>query len=266
MGARLLKGRWFSEDDMKSSSDTAIVNDVAASRLWPEAEPIGQRICLFCTPEKPDNWKRVVAVVSSIRHAAMDKPMAANVYVASGSLEKSAFLVARTNRPAGELEKSIRRAIAGVDPDQPVFLSVTLRTLIADSLADRRFIMSLLAVAGFLALVMSVAGVYGVSSYMTSRRTREIGVRMALGATPGNVLALIFRQGFLAVAMGLTIGLGFTMVLLKILRGTVAGLESATPGYLAIAVVLVSLSAAVACWFPARRAARIEPLSALRQD
>jgi predicted permease len=266
MGARLLQGRWFSEDDMKSSSDTAIVSDVAASRLWPEADPIGKRICLFCTPEQPHNWKRVVGVVSRIRHIAMDEPLLANVYVASGSLEKSAFLVARTNRPAGDLEKAIRRAIAGVDPDQPVFLTVSLRALIADSLADRRFIMRLLAAIGFLALVMSVAGVYGVSSYMTSRRTREIGVRMALGATPNNVLGLIFRRAFSSAAAGLAIGLGFTLVVLRIVRHVVAGLESGTPGYVALAVALVSLTAAAACWLPARRAARIEPMSALRHD
>jgi predicted permease len=266
IGARLLQGRWFSEDDMKDSSDTAIVSDVVASRLWPEADPIGQRICLFCTPEKPDNWKRVIGVVSNLRHIAMDQPLLGNVYVASGSLERSAFLVARTSRPAGDVEKAIRRAIAGVDPEQPVFLSVSLRTLIADSLADRRFIMSLLAITGFLALVMSVAGVYGVSSYMTSRRTREIGVRMALGATPNNVLGLIFRRAFLSAAAGLAIGLGFTLVLLRIVRHLVAGLESGTPVSVALAVALVSLTAAAACWLPARRAARIEPMSALRHD
>jgi predicted permease len=266
MGVRLLQGRWFSEADMKSSSDTAIVNEVAAGRLWPEGDPIGKRICLFCTPEKPDNWKRVVGVVSSIRHAKMGGPLQANVYVASGSLERSAFLVARTNRPAADLEKAIRRAIAGVDPEQPVFLSVTLRTLIADSLADRRFIMSLLAITGLLALVMSVAGFYGVSSYMTSRRTREIGVRMALGATPNHVLGLIFRRSFVSAAAGLAIGVGFTVVLLRVVRHLVAGLESGTPGYLALAVALVSLTAAAACWLPARRAARIEPMSALRHD
>ncbi|HEY6251140.1 MAG TPA: FtsX-like permease family protein [Candidatus Angelobacter sp.] len=144
--------------------------------------------------------------------------------------------------------------------------SATLRTLIADSLADRRFIMSLLAVTGFLALMMSVAGVYGVSSYLTSRRTQEIGLRMALGATRSNVLGLIFRQGFFAAATGLGIGLGFTMLLLRMVRGMLAGLESGSVTYIAIGVSLVSFTAAVACWFPAQRAARIEPMAALRQD
>jgi predicted permease len=268
MGVRLLEGRWFSEDDMKDSSDTAIMNDVAAARLWPGMDPIGKRVCLFCTPEKPSNWKRVVGVVSSMRHMSMEaaRDSQANIYVSSGALERAAFLVTRTNRPPGGLETAIRLAIAKVDPNQPVFLSASLRSLISDSLADRRFIMSLLAVTGFLALVMSIAGVYGVSSYIASQRTREIGVRIALGATPGNVLGLIFRHGFLTAAMGLVIGLACTMLVLRVVHGTLAGLESAIPGYLVMGAILVTLTAAFACLLPAQRAAKIEPMSALRQE
>jgi ABC-type antimicrobial peptide transport system permease subunit len=179
-------------------------------------------------------------------------------------------LVVRTNRPgyssSRDLEKAIRRAIAAVDPNQPVLLSASMRSLIADSVADRRFIMSLLAVTGCLALLMSVAGVYGVTSYTTSRRTREIGVRMALGATPGNVHALIFRQGFLTVATGLAVGLGLTLALMRALRGVLVGLASGNPSHLWIAAGLVSLTAGIACWVPARRATGIDPMSALRQD
>jgi putative ABC transport system permease protein len=268
MGVKLLEGRGFGEVDMDDLANTAIVNEVAAKRLWPTVDPIGQRICLFCTLNKLDNCNRVIGIVSSFRHASLDDPgtAMASVYIASGAMKRAVFLVARTNRPPGDLERAIRRAIADVDPNQPVFLSVSLRTLIADSLADRRFIMSLLAVTGFLALVMSIAGVYGVSSYVTSRRTHEIGVRVALGATPNHVLGLIFRQGFSTAAAGLAIGLGSAMLLLRMLRGTLAGLESTAPGYLVIGVILVTLTAALACLFPARRAARVEPTLALRQE
>ena len=107
-----------------------------------------------------------------------------NVYLAAGAMQKSYFLVVRTERPAGEMGRAIRRAIAAIDPNQPVFLSASMRDLIADSVADRRFIMTLLAIMGCLALAMSAAGVYGVISYTTSRRTQEIGIRMAVGATP----------------------------------------------------------------------------------
>ena len=266
MGVRLAEGRWFREGEMKESSDTAIVNDVVAGRLWPGTSAVGKQVCVYCTPEKPRNWKRVVGVVSSMHHATMDGPQQANVYLSAAALENAYFLVVRTNRPSADLEKAIRRAIAGVDPNQPVFLSASLRTLITDSIADRRFIMTLLAVTGCLALAMSIAGVYGVTSYVTSRRTREIGVRMALGATPGNVQVLVFRQGFFNAAIGLAIGLVLTLVLMRILRGMLVGFEVGKPSHAWVAVVLVAVTAAVACWVPAWRAARIDPMSALRQD
>ena len=126
--------------------------------------------------------------------------------------------------------------------------------------------MSLLAITACIALAMSVVGVYGVTSYTTSRRTQEIGVRMALGATPGNVQVLVFRQGFSTTAIGLVIGLGATLVLMRVLRGMLVGLESEQLGGVLIAVGLVALTGAIACWVPARRAARIDPMAALRHD
>ncbi len=266
MGVRLLAGRWFREDDMKASSDTAIVNDVVAARMWPGTSPLDKRICLYCTPEHPNNWKRVIGVVSGVRHAAMDAPEQPSVYLAAAALERSYFLVVRTSRPTRDLEIGIRKAIAAVDPNQPVFLSASMRSLIADSLANQRFIMSLLVITAFLALAMSIAGVYGVTSYTTSRRTQEIGVRMALGATPGNVQLLMFRQGFFTTAIGVMTGLCVTLVLMRVLRGILAGLESGRLDQMLIAVGVVSVTSAIACWLPARRAAKIDPMSALHHD
>jgi len=266
MGVRLAGGRWFSEDDMQDSSDAVIVNEVAARRLWAGTSAVGKRICVDCSPDKPGNWKRVVGIVSSIRHAAMDGPEQASVYLSASALESAAFLVVRSDRPKGEMEKAIRRAIAGVDPNQPVFLSASMRELISDSLADRRFIMALLAITACLALAMAMAGVYGVTMYTTTRRTQEIGVRMALGATPRNVQALVFRQGFLTAALGSAFGLGLSVVLIRVLRGVLLGLDSQNTSGLWIEMGLVLFTAAFACWLPARRAARVSPSVALRQE
>jgi putative ABC transport system permease protein len=265
LGLHLAAGRWFREEEMKPSSDTAIINDLAAQRLWPKENALGKQICVDCTPENPSNWKRIVGVVSSVRHADLDAPPGLNVYLSAGALERADFLVIRTERPLRDLDKAVQRAIAVVDPDQPVLLSASMQSLIAESIADRRFIMRLLAITGCLALLMSIAGIYGVTSYTASRRTQEIGVRMALGATPGSVHALVFRQGFLTVVAGLAAGLVLALALARALRGTIVGLDTGNGANFWIAACLVGLTAAAACWIPASRATRIDPMSALKE-
>jgi len=266
MGVHLRQGRWFREEEMDESSDSAIVNEFVARRLWPGSDAVGRRMCVDCTPENPGNWKRVIGVVSSVSHAALNEAEKGNVYLAAGAMQQSVFLVVRTKHPTGELETAIRRTIAAIDPNQPVFLSASMRSLIADSVADRQFVMMLLAVTGGLALAVSAAGVYGIVSYTTSRRTQEIGIRMAVGATPGNVGSLIFRQGFAMVAAGLTIGGCTALPLMRTLESSLAGLESNHRTYLGIAAGLVTLTAGIACWIPARRATRTDPMSALREE
>jgi predicted permease len=266
MGVNLLHGRWFNAGDMSKSSIAAIISDGTARRLWPGKNPIGKRICVDCTPEKPNNWRQVVGVVSTIRHRSVDGPPDLNVYLSAGALEKAVFLVVRTDRPISGFDKAIRRAIATVDPNQPVFLTAPMRAFISDSIADRRFVMTLLAITAALALLMSAAGVYGVVSYATSRRTQEIGLRIALGASGRNVHGLIFRQGFTAVLAGLVIGIGLTIVLLRVLRGIVAGLERTNPITLVISIAVVCLAGATACWLPSRRATKVDPMVALRYE
>lgn len=266
MGLRLLQGRWFRDEDMDASRAVAIVNDETAAGLWPGEDPIGRRVCVNCLPGQPRQWKEVVGVVTGIRHAALDQPAGMEVYLAGGALGNAAFLVVRTGRPAVELSRAIRRAVAGIDPNQPVFLSATMATLVADSVADRRFVMTLLAVTGCLALLLSAAGVYGVVSYATSRRTQEIGLRMALGATPRGVLALVFRQGMRMAGMGVAVGLVLALLLRRVLASVLVGLSSADPVLIWVAVALVTVTAAIACWIPARRATRVDPMEALRQE
>jgi predicted permease len=265
LGVRLAAGRWFRDEDMQESSDAAMINDIAAKRLWPGGSAVGQPICVDCTPENPNNWKRVIGVVSSVRHADLDAPPGFNVYLSAGAFARADFLAVRTARPIGDLSKAIQRAIAAVDPDQPVLLSASMQSLISDSVADRRFIVSLLSITSCLALLMSIAGVYGVTSYATSRRTQEIGVRMALGATADSIHALVFRQGFLPVVTGLAVGLVSALAVMRALRGMIVGLGAGNTATIWIAVCLVSLTAAMACWVPARRATKTDPMSALRR-
>jgi predicted permease len=267
MGIRLLQGRWLNKEDMSDSSNGAIVSDLVANRLWPGESAIGKPVCVSCSPQDSNNWKRVVGVVASSRHRTMEGPQQqASVYLAAGALHKAVFLVVRTHRPEIDIQRAVRQVIAGIDPNQPIFLSATMQTLIDDSLADRRFVMLLLALGGCLALAMAAAGVYGVATYVTSRRTQEIGIRIALGATRSNVQALIFRQGFVTAIIGLGSGLAITLALIRILRGMLPGLESGNSAGLWIEIGLVTLTAALGCWLPARRAAKVDPMIALRQE
>ena len=266
MGVALLEGRWFREEEMSASNDSAIVNTYLARRLWPRGSAIGQRLCVDCTPENPRNWKQVIGVVGNASHAALDEPARGNVYLAARAMERAQFLVVRTRRPKREIERAVRLAIAALDPNQPVFLTATMRELIEDSVADRRFVMALLAITGCLALAMSAAGIYGVISYTTARRTQEIGIRMAVGATPRHVVALVFRQGFSTVAVGLALGLGVALASMRFLRSVLSGMGTGGGVDLWIAAGLVVVTAAAACWIPARRATRTDPMTALRTE
>jgi putative ABC transport system permease protein len=141
-----------------------------------------------------------------------------------------------------------------------------MQTLVNDSLAARRFLMLLLAATGCLALALSAAGIYGVTAYTTSRRTQEIGIRMALGATPRNVHALVFRQGFATVALGLAIGLATTAAAEKALETWLPGLSGGAAGDVWLAISLVVSMAALACWIPSRKATLVDPMTALRVE
>jgi ABC-type antimicrobial peptide transport system permease subunit len=202
--------------------------------------------------------------VKSTLHSRLDQPTHTEVYYAAGALEAAQFLVVRTDHPALQLAKAIRLAVAKIDPKQPVFLSASMSTLIGDSVADRRFIMTLLAITGCLALLLSAAGVYGVVSYATSQRTQEIGVRMALGANRRDVLSLIFRQGMSLATIGVVIGLATALALTRVLSSVLEGLASPEPILIGTAIALVTMAAALACYIPAHRATKVDPMSALR--
>ena len=266
MGIRLVEGRWFHADEMSAENDAAIVNTLVARTLWPGTSAVGRLVCVFCTVENPRNWKRVVGVVAGASHAALDEPEKGNVYLAAAAMQKAQFLVVRTTRPQAEMDRAVRRAIAAIDPNQPVFLTAALRELVADSVADRRFIMMLLSATACLALALAAAGVYGVVSYAAARRTPEIGIRIALGAAPRHVLALIFRHGFAPAAAGLSLGVAASLAGARALRSVLPGLDSAPPAALWTAAALVAAAAALACWIPAHRAARTDPVDALRQE
>jgi putative ABC transport system permease protein len=227
---------------------------------------MGEQICIDCTPERPNNWKRVIGIVSGVRHADLDAGPGFSVYLAAGAFSKAAFLVMRTDQPAGVVSNGIRRAIASVDPAQPVLLTASLESLMADSIADQRFVVTLLTATGVLALLMALAGVYGVMAYTASRRTQEIGIRLALGATPANIQRMLFRHGFATVGIGLGLGVAGAAAVVQALREAIPRLAMGSTLAPGTAVALVLVTTALACWIPARNSTRSDPMRALRRE
>jgi predicted permease len=266
MGVRLLQGRWFRAEDEASGSSTAIVDEGAARLFWPSQDPIGKRLCIDCAAGQPQNWKQVVGVVNSIRHYSLEAAPDPEVYVADRSMESAQFLVLRTRGHAGELAGPVRKMVASLDPNVPVYLSAEMTALVGDTISDRRFTMALLAITGILALILAAAGVYAVVSYATSRRTQEIGIRMALGATRGNVQNLVLREGMRMAMAGVGIGLITALIAIRLLRGVLIGVGGAQTATVLFAVFLVTATALAACSIPARRAASVDPMTALRNE
>lgn len=266
MGVRLLEGRFFREEDMEAGGDAALVSGLIARRLWPGESAVGRRICVYCTPENPRNWKRVVGVVSEARHSALDEPETGGVYLAAGALEQAAFVVVRTGRGKAEMESAVRRAVAQIDPQQPVFLSATMEELVAESVADRRFVLLLLSATAWLALAIAAGGVYGVAAYAAARRRVEVGIRMAVGARPRQVVGLLFRQGMSGVVAGLTIGGAAGWAGMRLLGSAVPGLERSEVVWILGMAAVVLVAGAAACWGPAWRASRREPMEALQAE
>jgi putative ABC transport system permease protein len=266
MGVKLLQGRWFRDEDVVDHRTVALVDEIAAQTLWPGHNPVGQRVCVNCVPTQPARWYNVVGVVGSLRHASIEESAGPAVYLTTQAYENADFLVVRARHPTAELAQAIRRAVASADPHQPVLLSATMSSLIDDSIADKQFLYLTLSITGVLALLLAAAGVYGAVSHATSRRSREIGIRMAIGATPRQIIALVFQQGMRPVMVGAGAGIAGAIAMVRLLRTAMAGLAGADGRVYLFAMALVVAAASAACLIPARRAARLDPMRGLRED
>ncbi|HEY6347242.1 MAG TPA: ABC transporter permease [Bryobacteraceae bacterium] len=259
MGVKLLQGRWLREEDVTNRRPVAIIDEIAARALFPHGDAGGRRICVNCMLNEAQRWYDVVGICSSMRHASLDQNAGPAVYLTSRAFEQADFLVVRAQLPTPELARAIRRAVASADPGQPVLLSATMSTLIGDSIADRRFLYVTLSITGVLALLLAAAGVYGTVSHAASQRTREVGIRMAVGATPRDIVALIFLQGMRPVVLGSAAGILAAKAAVTLMRSSVSGLAVADSRAFALGVGLVIAAAAAACLIPACRTAKLNP-------
>ena len=269
MSIPLLQGREFSDQDKVDSPAVAVINETMARRLWPDQDPTGKRITPGAlTSTDPDDWITVVGVVKDVRQfelVADPKPQMYLSYVQAGFFAPN-DLVVRTDLEPLSLAASVRRAVWEVDKDQPVSKIRTMEEIVSESVARQRFSMLLLGVFAALALALAAVGIYGVMSYSVAQRTREFGIRMALGAQPGDVLKLAVGQGLKLVIAGIVIGLGASFLLTRVMASLLFRVSATDPlTFITISLVLVGV-ALLASFVPALRATKIDPMEALRYE
>jgi putative ABC transport system permease protein len=212
-------------------------------------------------------WHQVIGIVKSTHNLGLDQPQFPHFYLpVEQNLYPANFLLVRSAVPPASLARSVRQAVAAVDQEQPVFLTAPFADWVADSMAERRFGLLLLGLFGALALLLAAVGVYGVVSHAAAQRTREMGIRLALGAQARDVLRLVIKQGMTPALLGVALGLSGAAGLTRLLKRLLFGVGPTDPlTFVAVAALLGGV-AWLACWLPARRAARVDPLVALRHE
>ena len=269
MQTPLLKGRLFTETDSDAGAPVALISDTMARNLWPGQNPLGKhlRISGSDKPIEQLGWRSVIGVVSDVKQARLDAPGEMQVYVPEAQMVNSYMtLVVRTKVNPSSLAGAIREQIHALDKDQVVYAVATMDQLLSESLALRRFSMLLLGLFAAVALLLAAVGLYGVISYTVGQRTHEFGIRIALGAQPGDVLRLVVRHGFTLVLAGLGAGIVAALALTRLLESLLYGISSTDPATFAVVSVVLLGVALVACYVPARRATRVDPMVALRYE
>jgi putative ABC transport system permease protein len=264
MGVPLLRGRGFTDADARDAPRVAVVDETLAARFWPGEDPVGQRIRWQRAPEPIE----VVGVAAAVRHAAPGQAPRETVYrpYAQYSPATPVFLAVRADGDPAALAAALRREIHGLDPDQPIAEVVGMQERVRRALDEPRFYSLLLGVFAGAALFLAALGIYGVVSIGVAQRTREIGIRTALGASRRDVLRLVLREGLRLSLLGVAGGVLAAIALTRVLAGLLHEVSATDPLVFALVPVLLTAAALLACYLPARRAARVDPTVALRAE
>jgi putative ABC transport system permease protein len=265
MGISLLKGRAFTEQDHAGAAQVVIVNEILARKVFGTQNPIGQQLN-FGDSQKNDLWE-VIGVVSDIHDFGLEEKVRGNIYrpFAQIPLPVVAFVVRTSGRPS-DLTSAVKQAIWSVDKEQPIYKIIGVDRLASESLGLRRVSSVLLGAFSALALLLAGLGIYGVTAFSVAQRTHEIGVRMALGAQPESVLKMIMGYGMRIVIAGMAIGLAGALGLSRVVASLLYGVKPTDVMTFIFTSLLLAFIALVACYVPARRAMRVDPMVALRHE
>ena len=261
VGMKLHRGRFFTSGDAENTPPVAVINETMARRFWPNAEALGQRIVI-----RNETFAReIVGVVSDLKHFGLDQETQPEMYAPFAQFVIDVMpMVVRVQGDPTSFAGVIRQQVQQVDSTVAIERIAPLREMMADSFAARRFTMLLLGAFAAVALLLAGVGVYGVMAYSVSERTREIGVRLALGAQTANILRLVLKQSLTLAAVGVVIGLLASFALLHLIKSLLFGVTAHDPLTFAAVATMLIIVTLLACWIPARRAAKVDPMIALR--
>jgi putative ABC transport system permease protein len=266
LGIPLLEGRSFSPADREDAAEVVIVDRRLAGRLWPEESPLGKRLKLLAPTPEQSGWRTVVGVAGEVRQLGLGDTVSDQLYLPLAQYtNRGLSLVVRTSSAPEGLAPAVREAIWSVDRDLPIDVQ-TMEQRVHDSLSEQRFNTFLFSAFGAVALGLTVIGVYGVMAYSVVQRTRDVGIRMALGARKQDVLRLIVGQGAALVFLGIVLGVAVAWGLSRLMSSLLYGVEATDLATFAGVSAMLGMLGLLASYFPARRAARVDPVIALRDE
>ena len=273
MGIPLVRGRSFTDEDRKGSQPVAVIDENLARQYWPNDDPIGKHMKI----SDSDPWSTIVGVVAPVRHSQVVGEEASTegtegsgkgvYYFPLYQTEApTVFLIARSNGNPAAVATTIREAVSAVDPNQPISDVKTMDQRVALSMGPRRSAVALLSVFAIAAILLAAIGLFGLVRYSVAQRTQEIGIRMALGAQPSDVMGMVVREGGRLMLAGICVGAVLAFILMQIVKSLLYGVSAADPLTFLGVAVLLAVVALLACYIPARRAMRVDPLVALRYE
>jgi putative ABC transport system permease protein len=267
MGIPIQQGRAFNAGDNEQSIPVAIINETMARQYWPGENPIGKRFKLGDPGESEVPWVQIVGVAGDVRQMGVDEAVKPEMYFPYQQGQVPFYaprdLVIRTSGNPLNLVAAARSEIHQVDPDQPISNIQTMADVLGEETAPRQLGMTLLTIFAGLALLLASLGLYGVLAYFVVQHTQEIGVRMALGAQRGNILGLVLKKGMMLTLLGVAIGLVVAFALTRLMASLIYGVSPTDPLTYAGVALLLMLVAFMACYLPARRATKVDPMVAL---
>jgi predicted permease len=265
----LVSGRFLTDADVADAPLAAVVDQNFVRRFWPNENPIGKRICVNAVPNSNPLvpiWRTVVGVVGHVKHYGPEVEGREQLYfpLAQISFDRTMYLAVRTALDPAGVANAIRQQVLAVDESMPIYEVSTMDQLLSNSVLQPRLNLTLLVAFAVLALGLAAVGIYGVMAYTVTQRTREFGIRIALGAQRGDVLKHVLREGALLAVIGLGLGLAFSVSATRLIATLLFGVKPTDPLTFAAAAVILTSVALTACYIPARRATRVDPVVALR--